>query len=140
VTNLFFAAIHFVKPTERIAIADVTGWSGLRHLASSFSPLLEPVAVLPGLVGLFLIGAALSYALFWTNSLYLSIGLHAGWIFSLKSIRIYGDFRREDLGWVFGTSEPKLVSGVATWIGIILVGVTLHFITRNRRHVLKNPA
>ncbi|WP_169703713.1 CPBP family intramembrane glutamic endopeptidase [Candidatus Kuenenia stuttgartensis] len=31
--------------------------------------------------GLFIVGVVLSYAYLKTNSLYLSIGLHAGWIF-----------------------------------------------------------
>ena len=69
-------------------------------------------------------------ALVRTGNLYLSIGLHAGWIFGLKVIRVFGDFRRQDLGWIFGDTDPKVVSGIATWIGVILVGVAVHLLTR----------
>jgi membrane protease YdiL (CAAX protease family) len=130
-SSLFYAAIHFIKPAEEFSLTGTDPWAGARYLAGSFKPFLDP-ALLPGLVGLFLIGIVLSYAFFRTGSLYLSIGLHAGWIFGLKTIRVYGDYRREDLGWLFGSSEPKLVSGVAVWIVIVAVGVSVHYLTRKQ--------
>jgi hypothetical protein len=33
---------------------------------------------------------------------------------------------------LFGSSDPKFVSGVATWAGILLVALAVHWITRNR--------
>jgi len=132
-SSLFYSAIHFVKPAQRALLESFDPWAGMRHLIYSFQPFLDPLALFPGLVGLFLIGVVLSYAFLRTGSLYLSIGLHAGWIFGLKTIRIFGDYRREDLGWLFGSLEPKLVSGVATWAGILLVGAIVHYVTRGRR-------
>jgi hypothetical protein len=79
-----------------------------------------------------LIGIVLSYGYFRTGTLYLSIGLHAGWIISIKTVRVFGDYQTENLGWLFGSSDPKFVSGVATWAGIILVALAVHWITRNR--------
>ena len=35
-------------------------------------------------------------------------------------------------GWLFGSTDPKIVSGVVTWAGILLVGLAVHWITRNR--------
>lgn len=131
VSSLFYAGIHFLKPADDIPLAAFDPWAGMRYLAGAFEPFLDPT-LLSGLLGLFLIGLVLSYAFSRTGSLYLSIGLHAGWVFGLKTIRVYGDFRREDLGWLFGSSEPKLVSGVAGWIVILAVGVAIHWITRKR--------
>jgi membrane protease YdiL (CAAX protease family) len=133
ITSLFYSAIHFVKPAEKISLSALDAWAGIRHLVYSFQPFLDPLAFLPGLFGLFLIGIVLSYAFLRTGSLYLSIGLHAGWIFGIKTIRVFGDYRREDLGWLFGSSEPKLISGVAGWLGIVAVGVIVHTMTRNRQ-------
>jgi membrane protease YdiL (CAAX protease family) len=82
--------------------------------------------------GLFLLGIVLSYAFFRTGNLYLAIGLHAGWVFGLKSVRVVGDYTRDDLGWLFGSTDPKIVSGVAAWIGIISVLLLVHWLTRNR--------
>jgi membrane protease YdiL (CAAX protease family) len=130
--NLFYAAVHFVKPGEPYYADVFDPWLGFRHLASTFAPFANPLELGPGLAGLFLIGLALSYAFVRTNSLYLSIGIHAGWIFSIKTIRVFGDYMREDLGWLFGSTDPKIVSGPATWAGILVVIAAVHWITRNR--------
>lgn len=132
VANLLYSAIHFVRPHEKSILYEPDPWAGIVYLVYSFQPFLDLITLFPGLFGLFLIGVVLSYAFLRTGSLYLAIGLHAGWIFGLKTMRIYGDFSREDLGRLFGASEPKIVSGVFSWIGILAVGVIIHFITRRR--------
>jgi len=130
--NLFYSALHFVRPGEPYFVDTVQPLAGFSHLAKTFAPFLEPLTLLPGIFGLFLLGAVLSYALIRSGKLYLSIGLHAGWVVGLKTIRLFGNYTREDLGWAFGSSEPKLVSGVATWVGILLVGVAVRYLTKNR--------
>jgi membrane protease YdiL (CAAX protease family) len=132
IASCFYSALHFVKPVEKIILSGPDPWAGFRHLGYAFMPFLDPVTLFPGLFGLFLIGIVLAYAFARTGSIYLSVGLHAGWIFGLKTIRVYGDYRRQDLGWLFGSSEPKLVTGVAAWIGIVVVGIIVHLITRRR--------
>jgi CAAX protease family protein len=131
VANLFYAVSHFFKPPEEFLVAGIDPLAGFRFLALCLAPFLDPAAILPGVIGLFLIGVVLSYALVRTGSLYLSIGLHAGWVFAIKTLSLYGYFTRADLGWVFG-AKPKLVSGAATWVGILLVGCFVHVMTRRR--------
>jgi membrane protease YdiL (CAAX protease family) len=130
VVNLFYAALHFLKPPEKFVVTGLDPLAGVRFLVQSLQRFLDPSEILPGLIGLFIIGLVLSYAFFRTRALYLSIGLHAGWVFALKTIRVYGDFDRGDLGWAFGSADPKIVSGVATWIGVAVVGVIVHLRTR----------
>jgi membrane protease YdiL (CAAX protease family) len=132
VANLFYSALHFVKPGERYFLTGVEPLAGFRHLFSTFAPFFELSEIAPGLIGLLLIGIVLSYAFARTGTLYLSIGLHAGWVIAIKTVRVFGDYRAEDLGWLFGSSDPKIVSGVVTWAGIILVGLAVHRLTRNR--------
>jgi membrane protease YdiL (CAAX protease family) len=129
--NLFYSLLHFVKPGEAYFLNGIEPLTGFRHLLTTFAPFLDPLPILPGIFGLFLIGVILSYALVRTGNLYLSIGLHTGWVFSLKVIRVFGDFTREDLGWAFGSTDPKIVSGVATWIGILVVALTIRRLTRS---------
>jgi membrane protease YdiL (CAAX protease family) len=131
--NLFYSALHFVKPGEAYFMEAFDPWAGFRHLALTFTPFLDPLPLLPGIFGLFLIGVVLSFALTRTGNLYLAIGLHGGWVFALKTFRVFGDFRREDLGWMFGATDPKIVSGVLTWIGIALVALSVYWITRHRK-------
>ena len=137
--NLFYSALHFVKPGERYYLDVFDPLAGFKHLVTTFAPFLEPGEILAGIVGLFLIGAVLSFALARTGNLYLSIGLHAGWVLSLKVLRVFGDFTRDDLGWAFGSTDPKVVSGVATWIGILLVGLAVHFLTRRSSGLAGDP-
>ena len=132
--NLFYSALHFVKPGEAYFVDGIEPLAGFRHLLITFEPFLHPLVLLPGIFGLFLIGVILSYALVRTGNLYLSIGLHAGWVFGLKVMRVFGDFKRTDLGWVFGSTDPKIVSGVATWLGVLLVGLIVHRLTRPGSH------
>jgi uncharacterized protein len=134
--NLFYSAIHFVKPGERYFLQGLDPFAGFRHLISTFAPFLDPVSFLPGFIGLFLIGVILSYAYMRTDSLYLAIGLHAGWIFGLKTIRVFGDYTKRDLGWIFGSTDPKIVSGMAAWMGVIIVGILVHMLTRQRYHLV----
>ncbi len=131
--NLFYSALHFVKPGEPYFLNGIEPLAGFRHLLTTFEPFFHPIDLLPGIFGLFLIGVILSYALVRTGNLYLSIGLHAGWVFGLKVIRVFGDFSRQDLGWMFGSTDPKIVSGVATWIGLLLVAVAVRQLTRHEQ-------
>jgi len=137
--NLFYSVLHFVKPEKDYFLDSIEPLAGFSHLLASFRPFLDPVLLLPGIFGLFLIGLVLSYALIRTGKLYLGIGLHAGWVFSLKTMRVFGDFNRDDLSWIIGDTDPKIVSGVATWAGILLVGVAVHFLTRNRAAQTTDP-
>jgi len=139
IAALFYSAIHFVKPGDAAALGPLDAWIGIRYLAGSFHPFTDLTTLFPGLLGLFLIGAVLCYAFERTGTLYLSIGLHAGWIFSLKTLRVFGDFRRGDLGWMFGSTDPKIVSGVITWLGILLVAVAVSRLTRRRARLFPDP-
>lgn len=125
VSSAFFSAIHFVRPGQEIVLSQADAFAGMRHLVTSFEAFLHPLEILPGFIGLFLIALILCHAFERTGTLYASIGLHGGWIFALKTLRVFGNYTREDLGWIFGSGDPKIVSGVATWVGIALVGLAV---------------
>lgn len=129
-SNLTYSMVHFLKPDMTSLLDQADPLAGFRYLLALLQPFSEPLMLLPGIVGLFLIGAALSYALARTGNLYLSVGLHTGWIVALKIISVFGHYTRENLGWVFGSPLPKIVSGIAAWIGILLVGLAVRQLTR----------
>ena len=130
--NLFYAALHFVRSGEAYFIDRLDLGAGFRHLAYTFTPFLDPLSLMPGLIGLLLVGVVLSFAVERTGNLYLSIGLHAGWVFGLKTLRVFGDFKRDHLGWLFGSSDPKIVSGVVAWTAILLTGAAVFYLTKSR--------
>ncbi|HEY6200634.1 MAG TPA: CPBP family intramembrane glutamic endopeptidase [Candidatus Binatia bacterium] len=129
--NLLYAASHFFKPPEEFMPGGFDPLGGFRFVVLCLAPYLDTATTVPGLIGLFIIGLVLTYALLRTGALYLPIGLHAGWVFAIKTLSLYGDFTREGLGWLFG-GKPKLVSGVVTWVGILLVGAVVRMMTRRR--------
>jgi len=133
-TNSFYAVLHFVKPGEAYFINRLDLSAGFVHLAYTFKPFLDPLPLLPGLFGFLLVGAVLSFAVERTGNLLLAIGLHAGWVFGLKTLCVFGDFKvkRGRLGWLFGSSDPKILSGVVTWTIILLTGAAIYFLTKSR--------
>jgi membrane protease YdiL (CAAX protease family) len=76
-----FSIVHFLKAPDQTTTA-VTWFSGFVSLAHSFDQFTNPVLVLAGFATLFLIGVILADARLRTRSLWLPIGLHAGWIFA----------------------------------------------------------
>lgn len=85
----FFAIVHFLKPNPRAAkIADPSWLSGFELIPHAFWQFSEPILVLKGFLTLVAVGAILGYAVVRTRSLYLSIGLHMGWVFALRSFSL----------------------------------------------------
>src|SRR6266481_8403759 len=80
VVSALFAAVHFLKAPERTS-AIVTWSSGLNSIANSLGRISDPMMLASAFVTLFVIGCILADARVLTRSLWLSIGLHAGWIF-----------------------------------------------------------
>ena len=76
-----FSIVHFLKAPDQTTTS-VAWTSGFISLAHSFDQFTEPMLVLAGFTTLFLIGIILADARLRTRSLWLPIGLHAGWIFA----------------------------------------------------------
>jgi len=79
--SVLFAAVHFLKGSEREP-AIVTWTSGFQSMGDAFAGFGDPMMVLAAFATLFLIGCILADARVLTRSLWLAIGLHAGWIFA----------------------------------------------------------
>ena len=134
--NLFFAAIHFVKSPEQTFLEGIEPLAGIQNFGASLHRFAVPELMLPSFIGLFILGLVLCFAFYRTSSLYLPIGLHAGWVFGIKSILVFGEYRRRDLGWLFGKLRPTFLSGVVVWGAFLSVGIVLYGMTR-RRHGLQ---
>jgi uncharacterized protein len=77
--SVIFAAVHFLKAPERTS-ETVTWMSGFNSIVHAFDATGDPMMLLSALATLFVIGWILADARVLTHSLWLSIGLHAGWI------------------------------------------------------------
>ena len=76
-----FAVVHFLKGAEHES-AIVTWISGFQSIRDAFAGFSDPMMVLAAFATLFVIGCILADARVLTRSLWLPIGLHAGWIFA----------------------------------------------------------
>jgi membrane protease YdiL (CAAX protease family) len=118
-SSAIYALLHFLEKPEW---AGPVGWSsGLSVLLGMIRGFVEMRKLLPGFLNLTLAGLILGLAYQRLGSLYFSIGLHAGWIFWVKT---YG-FITQDLvtnqPWFFGTG--RLIDG---WLAfMVLIGVFL---------------
>ena len=79
ITSAFYSIVHFLKAPDHTS-AIVTWTSGFNSIAHAFVQFADPMLVAAGFATLLLIGWILADARLQTRSLWLPIGLHAGWI------------------------------------------------------------
>ena len=114
-----YAIVHFF---ERANVDEVHWYSGLLLIPKMLKGFGNLEQLIPGFFNLTIAGVILAIAFQKTKRLWLSIGIHAGWIFWLKS---YGFFTLPVEGaseWLWGTR--KLIDG---WLalGILSIGLWL---------------
>ncbi len=81
-----FAVLHFLRPPEgAVAVGQVNWLSGFAFLPKVFWQWGDLRLVLGGLATLLTVGLVLGYARLQARALWLPVGLHAGWVFALKS-------------------------------------------------------
>lgn len=82
-TSALFSVVHFLKSPRLTTPNDSVSWSsGFASLGHSFWQFGDPLLVAAGFLTLFAVGCILADARLQTRSLWLPIGLHAGWIFA----------------------------------------------------------
>ncbi|MDF1816288.1 MAG: CPBP family intramembrane metalloprotease [Verrucomicrobiales bacterium] len=110
---VFFALVHFLKPPPGADITDVTAFSGFQMLGLIFSQFGDLYFLAAEFAVLFAIGWVLGYTRLKTGSLWLGIGLHAGWVFGVKTLgpltsRTFAP--AEMMPWLGGNLRVGLVS------------------------------
>ncbi len=82
-TSTLFSIVHFLKsPESSLAPGSINWLSGFVALGHSFWQFGNPLLFFGGFFTLFAVGCILADARLRTRSLWLPIGLHAGWIFA----------------------------------------------------------
>ena len=133
-TSLMYALVHFITPKKSFVYSGRSWFDGFDYLPALLGRLLEPGTGL-GIAGLFVVGLLLSYAMLRLGSVYLAIGLHAGWICALKMIS-YLSWRNptmlvsEGLG-----GRYALFSQGWTWVSFVMVFALLYIWARKSNNV-----
>lgn len=131
-TSAFFSIVHFLKAPEGTSLL-VNWWSGFNSIAHAFSQFSDPMLVLAGFTTLFLIGWILADSRLRTRSLWLSIGLHAGWIFGNTFFNRIARRQILALPWL----GKNLLVGLLP-LSVCLVTWALVILWLNRRKELRN--
>ncbi len=132
VSSLIYSLLHFFKADYPVS-PGFQLFVGVETITAFFKPLFfQFIEHLSAMIGLFLIGVVLSYAFIKTGSLYLSIGLHSGWVFMMKTDGIFLVRMRERLVWLFGDSQ--LVTGILAWFFMLCIFFVIRKIYRNSTH------
>ncbi|CAN5744173.1 hypothetical protein BH09VER1_BH09VER1_11080 [soil metagenome] len=134
--SLVFALVHFLKPAK----ADdgvVAWWSGFAQYTHVFDSVPPAGIFALGFLSLFGAGLVLSLAALRTKSLWLPIGIHAGWILGQQMLQKLAKYRvkppDELLPWV----GPNVVSGavptgIVPLFVLVVIGTGVWLYVRNR--------
>jgi membrane protease YdiL (CAAX protease family) len=111
---VLFAVVHFLSPqgTEPAAIH---WWSGLALLPDTLSQFRQPALLLGGFTTLLLVGLILGYARERTRSLWMPVGLHAGWVLGKMGLM---DACRHSAVWPW--VGPDVLTGLAPLLTLLL--------------------
>lgn len=133
--SVFFAVLHFIKPDPAHQRITDVGWgSGFALLPHVFWQFGEPRLVLGTLVTLVAMGWTLGYTVVRTGSLYLAIGMHAGWVFGLKVLASCTNRLGSPSIWV----GDDLRSGLVPTSLMLVTFATVFFLLRDRSTVPAN--
>jgi membrane protease YdiL (CAAX protease family) len=128
--SVIFSLVHFLKPPVGMELTDkdVNWGTGFWLIGQIFAQFGNPIFIAAEFTTLFAVGWILGVARLKTQSLWLSVGLHAGWVFSLKIYTELSDIPRalrngDSLPWV-GTD---LKVGVVPLVVVALTGVVVFF-------------
>ena len=123
---VIFSIVHFLKAPDQTTTT-VRWFSGFVSLSHSFDQFREPMLVVGGFTTLFVIGIVLAHARLSTRSLWLSIGLHAGWILASEA---FGKMARRELvalPWIGKNLLVGLVPLAICLLTWVLLRMWLHY-------------
>jgi CAAX protease family protein len=123
VSSMIYSLTHFLGDVDYHS--KVTWVSGLEVLPRMFGSDISLAAAVPRFLNLTLAGTLLGLAYQRTGNLWLSIGMHAGWIFWLATYRVITNETSVSATWFWGTN--KMIDG---WLAFLALGLTLALFSR----------
>ncbi len=128
--SLLYALAHFIAPDKSYIYPGYSVWVGFDYLGAVFQRFFL-AGTWQVFVGLLLVGSVLCVAINSSRSLYLCIGLHAGWVMALKLLNYASDPAKPELI-ARGVGERYfLLSQSYAWLAILLVMFVVLF-SKNR--------
>ena len=124
---VLFAIVHFLTP-QTAAPPQIHWWSGLALLPDTFSQFRDPGLLLLGFTSLLIVGVILGYARLKTRSLWMPVGLHAGWVLCKMSLM---ELVRHPKAWPW--VGPDIVTGLGPLLMLLATGGVVWWLLKDTR-------
>jgi len=129
ISSTLFALLHFLKGDAQ-TVNEINWASGFVSLAHSFGQFSQPMLIIGAFATLFLIGWILADARLRTKTLWLSIGLHAGWIFGNGIFNRMAHRRVLALPWL---GRNLLIGLIPLGVCLLTWGIAILFLRKRSR-------
>jgi membrane protease YdiL (CAAX protease family) len=129
VSSIIYALAHLVRAPQHYYLTGFHPAAGFGNLAASLSRVAHPDGLIPMVFGLFLLGLVLGEAFILTGRVYLSIGLHTGFILGAKCWSLVAVAPHTIPGWLAGAGPVPLIAAPAAWVAssILLLSMRAWF-------------
>lgn len=135
VSSAIYALAHLVRAPQHYYLTGFHPAAGLDNLAASLARVAHPDGLLAMLFGLFLLGLVLGGAFLLTGRVYLSIGLHAGFVLGAKCWPLFAGAQPHPIpSWLAGPGPVPLLAAPAAWVAsLALMGLMRAWLGRGAR-------
>lgn len=132
-SSAIYSLVHLVRSPARFYVSGFHPAAGIETLAASLRNLTHLAAVLPALLGLFLLGVVLAEAFLQTDrTVYFPMGLHAGLVVGAKLWPKMTAAGAALPAWLAGWGAPPLISGPAAWATALALLVLVKPLTKRK--------
>lgn len=119
-SSLLYALAHFITPDKTFVYQEFSALVGFDYLMAVLRRMLLP-GTWQVFVGFAFVGATLALVIERSRSLYLCIGLHAGWVVALKLLNNLTDLASSDVSAAGIGGRYFLLSQPFTWGSVVIV-------------------
>lgn len=126
--STLYASLHFLGGRLRVPPEQVEWSSGFAVLANLFERYAAPLALADSFLALGAVGVLLALVRLRTGSIAGCIGLHAGWVCVITSMRSVSTVTGSPWSWLVGTYD-----GVIGWGALVLVVLIIAGYVRRER-------
>jgi len=135
VTSLVYAVVHFISPARDWEYAGFGPLIGFDYLFAVIERIFQ-INVYAAIFGLFLVGSVLGLVMIRSGSIYLCIGLHAGWVVALKFTKYFATIGPEYEELVGVGRRFFFVAQPESWLSVVVVGILIYWWYRTPVHKL----
>lgn len=143
-SSALYSIVHFMKPkdVEATVLGEVHWLSGFDLIPDTFSQFTEWQMILGGFTTLFFVGLILGASRLKTDSLWMAIGLHAGWIMGKMGLGKIARRRipaEETLPWLGEDITVGIWSIGMVLLTGVLIALWFYYLHRRKQQTLHAP-